>query len=171
VKTLAKKHEHRRQHDLRNQLGGRLQRQHIVSDPNEEDEGSGDERKSKVSEIPGGHGQSDNRDDDGHTAEERRRAAVPSILARLSDETLPDRNGATDGDERSRDRERHEIPGNYCQGTNPACRTGRRISCRLKNLPEVSALYSGAKGEGDRMGGTSIGERYGVLICGRALFA
>ena len=118
VKTLAKKHEQRRQRDLSNQLGGRLQRQHIVSHTNEEDEGSSDERQGKNSEIPGDQGQSDNRDCDGHTAEKRRWPTVPSILARPSDEALPDSNGATDGDERSRDGESDDVPGNYGQGTN-----------------------------------------------------
>ena len=77
-------------------------------------QGSCDERKRKGGEIPGDHGQSNNRDDDGHTAKERGRTTVPAIVARLSDETAPDSNGATDGDERSRDREGEDVPG--CDG-------------------------------------------------------
>ena len=73
-----------------------------------------DERKRKGGEIPGDHGQPTTVTTMATPPKSARRTTVPAIVARLGDETAPDSNGATDGDERSRDREGEDVPG--CDG-------------------------------------------------------
>ena len=99
IEPVVEEHEDRRDDDLGDQLRGRLQRQHIVDEADEEDERGRSDEHGHSRGDPKHNGAEKQRDRDGDAAEQRHRPPVPAIFARRRHEAEPQRHDT---------RERHQ---------------------------------------------------------------
>ena len=138
VEPVVEEQQHRRQRDLRDQLGRRLQRHDVVDQSDAEHQQRADDQDGNLGGDAADERHHEQRQPNADAAEQRHRPTMPAILARLGDVAKPDRGGAAHRDhgraKRANDSNSscqrwsimRELPEEYREGTSGATAASAR---------------------------------------------
>ncbi len=98
VEPVIEEQQHRRQRDLRDQLGRRLQRDDIVDQSDAEHQQRTDHQDRDLGGGVADQRHHQQRQPNADAAEQRHRTTMPAILARFGNVAIPDRGGAAQRD-------------------------------------------------------------------------